>query len=67
MKGYRTLIFAAVQVLFGIAAMLGYVTPEGADEALASHVETIIGGSIAAFGIVSAWLRSITDTPVGVK
>lgn len=67
MKGYRTLILAGVQLVFGILALNGFVTPEGLDMQVANAFETIMGAASILFGAATAGARVVTDTPVGKK
>lgn len=67
MKGYRTLILAGVQLVFGILALNGFVTPEGLDVQVANAFETILGAANILFGVATAGTRVVTDTPVGKK
>ena len=67
MKGYRTMIVAAVQLFVGILAMTGVViTPEMQDTFI-NNIDAVIGGILVIGGIVQAVLRMKTDTKVGTK
>jgi hypothetical protein len=67
MKGYRTMIVAAVQLFVGILAMTGVViTPEMQDTFI-NNMDAVIGGILVIGGIVQAVLRMKTDTKVGEK
>lgn len=58
MKGYRTLIFSGVVFLLGlVTSVTGVEFPE-------DSAEELTGGIMIAIGIISAVLRTLTDTPV---
>ena len=65
MKGYRTLIVAAVQLLVGILTMMGVTLDPETEAALAGHIEAALGAIIAISGIVMAIMRAITTSRVG--
>lgn len=58
MKGWRTLIFAALLALAGVIEQFDWasVIPEGWS-----------GAVLLVVGVVVAWLRKITSTPLGSK
>lgn len=63
MKGYRTLVVSAVQLVVGLLAAFGYVLPEGTEQALAENINVAIGAVLVITGIVQAVMRLMTDTP----
>lgn len=65
MKGYRTMIFAFLQLAAGVATWAGYTIDEQTITDLAGHLDTILGATLAVTGIITAVLRLRTDTPVG--
>lgn len=58
MQGWRTLLFAALLAIAGVLETFDWVTviPEG-----------WVGPVTIGIGILVAWLRKITTTPIGEK
>lgn len=67
MKGYRTMIVAAVQLLVGILSIAGVAIDEDTAAALANNIEAVVGGVLVITGIVTGVMRAITDSRVGEK
>lgn len=67
MKGYRTVIVAAVKLLAGILTMAGVVVTDETAAALSENIELVIGAVLAISGIVTGIMRAITDGPMGDK
>lgn len=67
MKGYRTMIVAAVQLLVGILSLAGVAIDEDTAATLANNIEAVIGGILVITGIATGVMRAITDSRVGEK
>lgn len=67
MKGYRTMIVAAVQLLVGILSLAGVAIDEDTATTLANNIEAVVGGILVITGIVTAIMRAVTDSRVGEK
>jgi hypothetical protein len=56
MKGFKTLLFAAILAIAGVLEQFDWlsIVPEG------------FGGiALAVIGVIVAWLRKVTTTPIG--
>lgn len=60
----RQVIVAFVSIISGVLTMMGVTLPERFAEELASHIEIVIGGLMAIYGIVMWILRAITSSPL---
>lgn len=67
MKGYRTMIVAAVQLAVGMLSLFGVIIDEETAATLAANIETVVGGILVITGIVTGVMRMMTDTKAGEK
>lgn len=64
MKGYKTLVFAVLKIIFGALIAGGVMTPDQQDLIL-TNIDDIVGGGLAIIGVVDIILRKLTDSPMG--
>lgn len=67
MQGYKTIIFAAMSVLTGVATMLGVTLDAETVKELAANLEMVVGGVITVMGIATGIFRAVTKSPLFKK
>lgn len=60
----KTMVVAVISLLSGILMIAGVEFPEDVKAELQAHLEAVIGGLIALYGIVMAILRKLTNSPL---
>jgi len=62
MKGYKTIITAAISVIMGLATMLGITLDAQTMAAIAENLEIVIGSGMTLYGLVMGVLRAFTSS-----
>ena len=60
----RSMIVAAISLIAGVLTMFGVILTPEMQAAVVGHLDVVIGGVIALYGIVVGILRKITSTPM---
>ena len=64
MNGYKTFITGAISIISGVAMALGIEIDHEVMTGLQGHLETVIGGLMAAYGLIMIILRAFTNSPM---
>jgi len=64
MKGYKTMITAAISIVMGLATMMGVTLDVETMAAISENLNVVIGGGVALFGLIMGVLRMFTKSPV---
>lgn len=60
----KTMVVAFISLLSGILIIAGVEFPEDTKAQIQAHLEAVIGGLIALYGLAMAILRKFTDSPL---
>lgn len=60
----KTMVVAFLSLLSGVLMIAGVEFPEDTKAAIQAHLEAVIGGLIALYGLGMAILRKLTSSPL---
>lgn len=60
----RSMVVAAISLIAGVLTMFGVTLTPEMQATIVGHLDLVIGGILALYGIVGGILRKITSTPL---
>lgn len=64
MKGYRTILLNLIATIGMLVTLLTGVDTKDGVTVIQDQAVTILNAGVIAWGILSIWLRALTDTPI---
>lgn len=67
MQGYKTILIGLLSMIAGLATAMGVTLDPETLTAIATNVETVVGGGMTLYGLVMIVLRKFTSSPMFKK